>query len=220
MRGTKMVLATGMLTMWIASGAAAQSVSSSGTTSVTAQPQNDPSQATQLMSLGDLARLARSQKQSEPKALKVIDDENLPTGGGGINIVGSGTSVGRGSSRTGRMTLLDFWASWCGPCRESVPDLKSLQRTYGRDQLEVISVNEDKNEDAGRSYASEHGMNWEVQFDAGGATARRYGVSGYPTFVLVDGRGREVQRFVGEDPSQPLASRVGPYLERASKASL
>jgi len=215
-----MVLATGMLTMWLASGAAAQSVASSGTASVTAQPQNDPSQAAQPMSLGDLARLARAQKQSEPKALKVIDDENLPTGGGGINIVGSGTSVGRGSSRTGRMTLLDFWASWCGPCRESVPDLKSLQRTYGRDQLEVISVNEDKNEDAGRSYASEHGMNWEVQFDAGGPTARRYGVSAYPTFVLVDGRGREVQRFVGEDPSQPLASRVGPYLERASKASL
>ena len=184
------------------------------------------------MSLGDLARLTRAQKQGEPKAMKVIDDENMPRNGGGISVVGSGVvesetrlsgsgdSVGGGSSRTARMTLLDFWASWCGPCRESVPDLKALQRTYGSDQLEVISVDEDKNENAGRSYASEHGMNWAVQYDSSGATARRHNVSAFPTFILVDSNGREVQRLVGEDPSQPLAGRIGPYLERTAKASL
>jgi len=74
------------------------------------------------------------------------------------------------------MTLLDFWASWCGPCRASVPDLKALQRMYGSDQLEVISVNEDTNENAGRRFASESGMNWEVRFDPEGQTSRQYGV--------------------------------------------
>jgi len=241
MRGTGAVLAMGMLAMGLASGAAAQSMASERTSSTSiqsqnAQSQNDVSQDVQPMSLGDLARQVRVHKQSESKAIEVIDDESLPRDGRGISIVGSGPSgLGNSvagnsvegpeapagqSSRTGRMTLLDFWASWCGPCRESVPDLKALQRTYGSDQLEVISVDEDKNENLGRKYASEHGMNWEVQFDSIGATARRHNVSAFPTFILVDGNGREVQRFVGVDPSQPLASRIGHYLEHARKTSL
>jgi thiol-disulfide isomerase/thioredoxin len=182
---------------------------------------NDPAQAGQPMSLGDLARLVRAKKQSAPRATKVIDDENFPRTGGGISVVGNGAdAIGGGSSGAGKMTLLDFWASWCGPCRQSVPDLKALQRTYRSDQLEVISVNEDKNESAGRSFASENGMNWEVQFDPHGATARQYGVNAFPTFILMDGNGREVQRFVGEDPSEPIADRIAAFMPKTQKASL
>jgi peroxiredoxin len=95
--------------------------------------------------------------------------------------------------------------------------LKALQQTFRSDQLQVISVDEDKNEATGRSFASEHGMNWEVQFDSSGATARQHNVSAFPTFILVDNSGREVRRFVGTDPSQPLTSRLAPYLSpRAS----
>lgn len=236
MRKPATILAMGMLTMALASSAAAQNMASAGTSDATIQSQNGQSQSevsqdVQPTSLGDLARQVRVHKQSESKTIEVIDDESLPTGGQGISIVGSGVSGRKNSvggseapaaqsSGTGRMTLLDFWASWCGPCRESVPDLKALQRTYGGDQLEVISVDEDKNEDVGHKYASEHGMNWELQFDSIGATARRHNVSAFPTFILVDGNGREVQRFVGTDPSRPLASRIGPYLEHARKTSL
>jgi thiol-disulfide isomerase/thioredoxin len=224
MRRMGTVLAMGMLVMGLASSAAAQSVASAGASSATAQRENDASQRAQPMSLGDLARQVRVQKQGGSKATKVIDDENLPRNGQGISIVGSGggsdATAGGRSFHTGRMTLLDFWASWCGPCRESVPDLKALQGVYGSDQLEVISVDEDKNADAGRSYASEHGMNWEVQFDSSGATARQHNVKAYPTFILVDGNGQEVRRFVGVDSSQPLASRIGPYLEHGRKTSL
>lgn len=193
----------------------------SGQTSAQAQnaQTDDSAQASQPMSLGDLARLVRAKKQSEPKAVKVIDDENIPRSGGGISVVGNGAGGG-GSSGAAKMTLLDFWASWCGPCRESLPDLKALQRTYGSDQLEVVSVNEDKNENAGRSFASENGMSWNVEFDPRGATAREHGVSAFPTFILMDGNGREVQRFVGEDPSEPLADRIAPYMPKTPKTSM
>jgi thiol-disulfide isomerase/thioredoxin len=168
------------------------------------------------MSLGDLARMVRAKKDSTPKAVKVIDDENLPRNGGGISVVGGG-SAARGSASPEKMTLLDFWASWCGPCRESVPDLRALQRIYRSDQLEVISVNEDKNENAGRSFAAESGMNWEVEFDPEGQTSRQYGVHAFPTFILMDSNGREVQRFVGEDPGTPLAGRIAPFMPKAPK---
>lgn len=231
-RGTLITLAVGTLILGLSDGAAAQGAAqgvsqnvSNSATPAPPQVQNaqtdDSSQAAQPMSLGDLARLVRAKKQTEPKAVKVIDDENLPRSGGGISIVGNGPgAVGGGSSGAGKMTLLDFWASWCGPCRQSVPDLKALQRTYPSDQLEVISVNEDKDEDAGRSFASENGMNWEVQFDPHGATAHQYNVNAFPTFILMDSNGREVQRFVGEDPSDPLAGRIGPYIQKAPKASM
>jgi len=172
--------------------------------------------AGQSMSLGDLARIMRAKKDNAPKAVKVIDDENLPRNGGGISVVGSGAAAREGGSIE-KMTLLDFWASWCGPCRESVPDLKALQRTYGSDQLEVISVNEDTNENAGRRFASESGMNWEVQFDPEGQTSRQYGVRAFPTFILMDSSGREVQRFVGENRQEPLAGRIAPFMPKTPK---
>jgi thiol-disulfide isomerase/thioredoxin len=179
------------------------------------QPSTPTDDSSQTLSLGDLARIARAKKESEPKAVRVIDDENLPRNGGGISVVGSG-SVSESARPPGKMTLLDFWASWCGPCRESVPDLKALARTYRPDQLEVISVNEDKNENAGRRFASENGMSWEVDFDPEGRTSRQYGVEAFPTFILMDSNGREVQRFVGEDPEEPLASRIAPFMPKGN----
>jgi thioredoxin-like negative regulator of GroEL len=63
-------------------------------------------------------------------------------------------------------------------------------------------------------------MNWAVQFDPSGATARQHNVSAYPTFILVDASGREVRRFVGVDPSQPLANRLATYLDHSRKTTL
>jgi len=215
-------LAVGALLALVPRSSEGQAVSQSGAAASTSASQqasaqaDDPAQTGPSISLGDLARIVRAKKDSAPKAVKVIDDENLPRNGGGISVVGSGAAARKRGSLE-KMTLLDFWASWCGPCRESVPDLKALQKTYGSDQLEVISVNEDTNENAGRRFASESGMNWEVQFDPEGQTSRQYGVRAFPTFILMDSNGREVQRFLGEDPQEPLAGRIARFMPKASK---
>jgi len=224
-RAALCVLAAGTLLAGMPRSLEGQAVAQNGEVASTSQTSpvqlpstqaDDSAQTGQSMSLGDLARMLRAKKDSAPKAVKVIDDENLPRSGGGISVVGSAAAAREGGSRE-KMTLLDFWASWCGPCRESVPDLKALQRTYGSDQLEVVSVNEDTNENAGRRFASESGMNWEVQFDPEGQTSRQYGVHAFPTFILMDSSGREVQRFVGEDPQEPLAGRIAPFMPKAPK---
>jgi len=224
-----LVITAGTLILGACGGAAAQEMPSN-TGQASSQQQNtladNSAQPGQAMSLGDLARLVRAKKESDPKPGKtvVIDDDNMPRTGTGISVVGStpdgsSDSAGRGSAGSGKVVLLDFWASWCGPCRQSVPDLKQLQKTYGSDQVEVISVNEDKDENAGRNFVAQNEMNWEQRFDSGGEMSRQYGVNAFPTFVLTDGNGKVLQRFVGEDPRQPLAGRIAPYLQKAPKGT-
>jgi thiol-disulfide isomerase/thioredoxin len=215
-------VAAGTLGLAISGGAVAQNAPSAsaednlGSAQQAAAAADASAQADQPMSLGELARIARAKKQNEAKAAKVYDENNLPRGGG-ISVVGGASdwAGGTGSAAsTRKVVLLDFWASWCGPCRRSVPDLKQLQKTYGSDQLEVISVNEDQDEKAGRNFVAQNQMNWEQRFDADGEMSQQYNVHAFPTFILTDENGTELRRFTGEDPNQPLAERVGPYLNK------
>jgi len=185
-----------------------------------AAPSQQPAQnnfladGNQPTSLGDLARLARAKKKDEPKAAKVIDDENIPHGG--IPIGGSAPDSSLSSSKSGeKLVLLDFWASWCGPCRESLPDLKRFQSTFSSDQVQVVSISEDRDENAWNSFVSQNQMTWEQRFDNNGESARRYGVQGFPTYILMDGNGTILRRYEGEDPSQSLIERIGPDVKKA-----
>jgi cytochrome c biogenesis protein CcmG, thiol:disulfide interchange protein DsbE len=191
-----------------------------------AQPStsDEPSQPA---SLGELARLARAKKSDNTKATtaRIYDDDNFPRSAGAgdkapeISIAtadGGSVSVGKSS---GKVTLLDFWASWCGPCRQSVPDLKRLISTYGSDQLEVISISEDDNEGDMQEFVAQNGMTWAQQFDAGGTMGRKYGVTGLPTYVLIGGDGNIIQKYVGASPQISLAERMGPDLKQALEAA-
>lgn len=185
-----------------------------------AAPSQQPAQnnlladGNQPTSLGDLARVARAKKKDEPKAAKVIDDENMPQGG--IPIGGSAPNSSSSSSRTGeKLILLDFWASWCGPCRASLPDLKRFQSAFSSDQVQVVSISEDRDENTWNSFVAQNQMTWEQRFDGTGESARRYGVQGFPTYILMDSNGTILQRYEGEDPSQSLVERIGPDVKKA-----
>jgi thiol-disulfide isomerase/thioredoxin len=226
---SRLVLATFALCITFSLSAAAQSASQTasqdssmkspeaGSSQQLAQ-NNLPAQPDQQMSLGELARAARARKSSEAKAAKVIDDENIPKGG--IYIGGSAPDSSTSSSKSGgKLTLLDFWASWCGPCRESLPDLKHLQSVYGSDQLEVISFSEDQNERTWNNFVSQNQMTWEQRFDSTREAAHRYGVTGFPTYILLDTNGKILQEYEGEVPGQSLVERIGPDVRKAHSAA-
>lgn len=93
----------------------------------------------------------------------------------------------------GEVVYLDFWASWCGPCRLSFPWMQQMQDTYAQQGLKVIAVDVDHDRrDAERFLAAFH-PSFDVRFDPTGALAERFKVQGMPTGLVIDRRG--VVRF-------------------------
>ena len=170
----------------------------------------DPSPAA---SLGDLARLARAKKSSQAKSVKIFNDDNMPHAplSSGEKAPGLG---GQGSSSGGKVTVLDFWATWCGPCRHALPGLKQLQAIYGADKVEVISISEDEDQATWQSFVAQNQMNWTQRIDSGHQMMRQYGASALPTYVLIGKDGNVVQQYVGDDPGEPILERMEPDLKR------
>jgi len=93
---------------------------------------------------------------------------------------------------TGKFLIIDFWASWCGPCRAEIPHLKKAYETYKEKDVEILSVSIDKDEAAWRRAMREENMPWpQVHVDdAGAVMMKAYQFSGIPHIVLLDKEGK------------------------------
>ena len=97
----------------------------------------------------------------------------------------------------GKVVLINFWATWCGPCRAEIPDLVALQEKY-RDQLQIIGVSEDEGSpEAVKRFAEEHRVNYPVVMTTDEIRRLFPGVSALPTSFVLDRESRLVQKHVG-----------------------
>jgi thiol-disulfide isomerase/thioredoxin len=94
------------------------------------------------------------------------------------------------SEMRGHYVLLDFWATWCGPCRLEMPRLEQLQREYPGQELEVVGINAGESPDRVRRFAQQSGCTYTILLDPGGETAARYNAEAIPTLVVVDPDGK------------------------------
>ena len=103
----------------------------------------------------------------------------------------------------GKVTLVNFWATWCGPCEREMPSLAALEREKGSEKFQVIAISVDAAED--KDYARERlgeltsGVldfyfappeNWDIVYESG--------TKGFPTTVIYDANGKEIARLAGE----------------------
>ncbi len=104
-----------------------------------------------------------------------------------------GSSLGaRLSDLKGRHVYLDFWASWCGPCRLSFPWMADMQRQYGSRGLQVLAINLDAKRADADAFLAKSPAGFALVFDAKGESARRMGVKGMPTSLLIGPDGKVV----------------------------
>ena len=93
----------------------------------------------------------------------------------------------------GRVVYLDFWASWCAPCRQSFPWMQAMKDAYEHQGLAVVAVNLDRSRDDADAFLAQFHPTFDVRFDPQGNAAERFKVHGMPTSVIIDRHG--VVRF-------------------------
>ena len=102
------------------------------------------------------------------------------------------------SEQAGQAVLLNFWASWCEPCRAEMPALQRLAERQAAEGLQVRAVNFRESPDTVRRFMAREGMNLPVLLDADGSAAKSLGIGIFPTTVAIDRRGRIRFTVTGE----------------------
>lgn len=115
-----------------------------------------------------------------------------------------GTAPASVAALRGRVVLVDFWATWCGPCKMIAPHLSQMKDRLGAQGLSVVGITTDDAASA-TAFADKFGMRYAIAVDKDGETNKTYGVSALPTLVLIDKSGVIRDVFIGYDPSGDAA---------------
>jgi thioredoxin-like negative regulator of GroEL len=118
---------------------------------------------------------------------------------------------------SGKMIVLDFWATWCPPCRASVPELKSLTKKYPEDRLVLISISGDQDEAVWREFVAKHDMTWSQTRDSNRKLGETFNVHAFPTYLVIDGEGAIRARIVGMNPQETIVRRLRDVLASAAE---
>lgn len=97
----------------------------------------------------------------------------------------------------GQLVYLDFWASWCGPCKQSFPFMNAMQRKYAARGLQVIAINVDQSRTDAETFLQAVPAQFTIAFDPEGATPRKYAIKGMPSSVLIGRDGKVIFTHVG-----------------------
>ena len=117
-------------------------------------------------------------------ALKIGDEAPLFT----LPVIGSTQQLSL-DEFADKIVYLDFWASWCGPCRISLPEIEIMHEVLGSDRFIILAINVDEDQDRGISFLKRFPVSYTVLSDPGGEVAEAYQLPGMPSsFVVAKGK--------------------------------
>lgn len=123
------------------------------------------------------------------------------------------------SAFKGKTVLLDFWGTWCAPCVENIPSLKTFYEKNGGDDFELISVANDPNTARWKKMIAEKGMNWTNVIDPDGSVCSQYHIQYYPTMFLISSDGKILDRESNEHMADEYLTGIRGSLKNAGKSS-
>ena len=119
----------------------------------------------------------------------------------------------------GKVVLVDFWGTWCAPCRAAVPALRGLALRLAKEPFVLVSVSTDTNEDALKQFVAQNEMSWPQIWDENQEFVRKSSIEHYPTYWVVSAEGEIV--FVrsgwGEESERELSRQISMALRAAHK---
>jgi thiol-disulfide isomerase/thioredoxin/Tfp pilus assembly protein PilF len=118
------------------------------------------------------------------------------------------------SQLAGRVVVMDFWATWCPPCRASVPELRELTKKYPTDKLVLISVSADKDEKEWREFVAKKNMDWAQYRDTDHKVLDAFAIHAFPTYLVIDGDGVVKERITGLNPQESVVHRLKATLQQ------
>lgn len=135
---------------------------------------------------------------------QMAPDFDLPGASGNVKL----------SSYKGKTVYLDFWASWCGPCKQSFPWMNEMQSRYGTKAFQIVGVNVDQKTDDAKEFLKENKAGFDVAFDSTGKIPKTFAIKGMPTSMLIGPDGKVIAVHSGFKPEQK------PELEKQIKQAL
>ncbi len=133
-------------------------------------------------------------------------DFTLPTAGGEVAL----------RTLRGKVVLVDFWASWCAPCRQSFPWLNTIAARYAASDFVVVAIDLDKSREPAEKFLREFAPGFTVAFDPAGRSAEAYEVAAMPSSFLVGRDGQLLFAHAGFDPrdASAIESRIQEAIAR------
>src|SRR4051794_8003710 len=129
----------------------------------------------------------------------------------------TGSRTGEIADYRGHWVLVNFWASWCEPCKTEAPALESFQREHSRSGFTVLGVNLDDTTDDARAFVSRYGLTYPQLRDGDGSDRRdAYGMTGFPESFLVAPNGKLALIRRGPVDAHYLAEQVAPLIRTSS----
>ena len=114
----------------------------------------------------------------------------------------------------GKIVVLDFWATWCQPCRAEIPGFIELQKKYQGQGLAIVGISVDQaGLDTIKSFAKKLGINYPVVLTDAKIDAAYGGIDGLPTTLIIDRSGRIVKRHLGFTEKSEIESEIKPLLK-------
>ena len=132
--------------------------------------------------------------------LSAADNVNLTTSPNTIELLDQQLE-----NEIGKVVYVDFWASWCIPCRQSFPWMNDLKAQYKAQGLTIISINLDHSRALADEFLKEVKANFPVIYDPKGLIARKYKLKGMPSSFIIDRTGKIVSAHVGFNQTKQLA---------------
>jgi len=102
------------------------------------------------------------------------------------------------SDLRGNLVFLNFWASWCAPCVDEMPDMELIARAFKDRKFRMLAISADTSDATANEFVKQHGLTLPVYVDGPGRVSSQYGVFAFPETFIIDGSGHVLKHYIGE----------------------